>query len=358
MARPTKAIINLSALRHNFAIAQSLAPNSKLIPVIKANAYGHGAEQCAAALSDVAPAFAVACIEEAMQLREAEISQPVLLMEGAFEASELKVALENNFYLMVENQQQLDNLLAAKLPKPLNVWLKVDSGMHRLGFAPDQVSAAWQALCASDNTADNPVLTSHFSSAEDLQSPATAKQITLMKNLASELGTSNLSLANSAGLIAWPESHGTWNRPGYMIYGRNPLGDNNLDLKPVMQLVSKVSSIRTVGAGESVGYNGVWTAQRSSVIATIPVGYGDGYPRTAKGGTPVLVNGTKVPLVGTVSMDMILVDVTDVENVQISSDVELWGEDITPDEIGDYSSSNGYEVLTRMPARVLREYRD
>ncbi|MDG2087955.1 MAG: alanine racemase [Arenicellaceae bacterium] len=358
MARPSKAIINLTALRHNFSVAQSLAPVSKLIPVIKANAYGHGAERCAIALADVAPAFGVACIEEAIQLRDAKISQPILLMEGAFEASELQVALENNFYLMVENQRQLKMVLEAKISKPLNVWLKVDSGMHRLGFAPQQVSAAWQVLRGSANVAENIVLASHFSSAEDLQSPATPKQIALMKTLADELGTTNMSLANSAGLIAWPESHSAWNRPGYMIYGWNPLRENNLDLKPVMKFVSKVSSVRTVEVGSFVGYNGVWTAQRPTIIATIPVGYGDGYPRTAKGGTPVLVDSVRVPLVGTVSMDMILVDVTDVENVQIGSNVELWGETITVDEVGECSSSNGYEVLARMPARVLREYQD
>lgn len=358
MARPSKAMINLAALRHNFAIAQSLAPESNLIPVIKANAYGHGAEQCAAALAGVAPAFAVACIEEAIQLRETGINQPILLLEGAFEVIELQIALENNFYLMIENQRQLEMLLEAKLSRRLNVWLKVDSGMHRLGFAPGQVSAVWQALSESPNVASDMVLTSHFSSAEDLQSPATPKQIALMKTLVDEVGTAITSLANSAGLIAWPESHGTWNRPGYMIYGRNPLCENDLDLRPVMRFVSKVSSIRSVQKGDSVGYNGVWTAKRTSTIATIPVGYGDGYPRTAKAGTPVLVNGVRAPLVGTVSMDMILVDVTDIDNVQIGSNVELWGENITVDEIGDCSSSNGYEVLTRMPARVLREYRD
>ncbi|MBT5030792.1 MAG: alanine racemase [Proteobacteria bacterium] len=356
MARPTKAIINLAALRHNFDVAQSLAPESKLIPVIKANAYGHGAVPCAKALSRQAPAFAVACIEEADELRKAGITQTILLLEGVFEAKELSVAASQNYSIVVENQQQLTMLLDAELPSALIAWLKVDSGMHRLGFSPEQASAAWHALEESPNVVDELVLMSHFSSAEDLDSPATGQQVKLVKALASEIGCKTMSLANSAGLIAWPESRCAWNRPGYMIYGRNPLARNSLELKPVMQFVSKVCSIRTINAGDSVGYNGAWTAKRESTIATIPVGYGDGYPRTVKGGTPVLVNGERAPLVGTVSMDMILVDTTDIVDVEMGAEVELWGEHITVDELGEYSNSSGYEVLTRMPARVLREY--
>ena len=356
MSRPTKAIIDLAALRHNFDVAQALAPDSKLIPVVKANAYGHGAVQCAKALSGEAAAFAVACIEEADELRKAGITQPILLLEGVFEANELAVAVSQNYSAVVENQRQLDMLLDAELASALTVWLKVDSGMHRLGFSPEQASAAWHALKDSPNVADDMVLMSHFSSAEDLNSPATNQQIEIMKALAGELDAKTMSLANSAGLIAWPRSRCEWSRPGYMIYGRNPLLENNLDLKPVMRFVSKVSSIRTINAADSVGYNRAWTANRESTIATIPVGYGDGYPRTAKGGTPVLVNGERAPLVGTVSMNKMLVDTTDIADVQIGAEVELWGEHITADEIGEYSNSNGYEVITRIPASVLREY--
>ena len=356
MARPTKAIIDLSALRHNFDLAQSLAPDSRLIPVVKANAYGHGAVQCAKALSDEAAAFAVACIEEANELRKAGITQTILLLEGVFEADELAVAVSQNYSIVIENQRQLNLLLDAELASALTAWIKVDSGMHRLGFLPEQARAAWQALKDSPNVADDMVLMSHFSSAEELESLATEQQIKIMKVLAGEIGATSISLANSAGLIAWPESRCEWSRPGYMIYGRNPLLENNLNLKPVMQFVSKISSVRVISAGEPVGYNGAWTAARESTIATVPVGYGDGYPRTAKGGTPVLVNGERASLVGTVSMDMILLDVTDIADVQIGTEVELWGENITADEIGECSNSNGYEVLARMPARVLREY--
>ena len=357
MSRPTRAFVDLQALRHNYNLAQSLAPMSKTIPMVKANAYGHGAVQVAQALADSAPAFGVACIEEAMQLRDAGIKQPILLLEGIFSADEVKVAASNGFWLMVENHQQKDAISNADVAHPLTVWLGVDTGMHRLGFQPDVIAEVYQTLNASRNISQPIVLTSHFACADDLDSSATLKQIDIFKACAPV--TALQSLANSAAILAWPKAKREWQRPGYMLYGNSPFSvaqENADQLKPVMSFESAVISLRQIAAGESVGYTANWTAERDSTIATITVGYGDGYPRHAPNGTPVLVNGVRCPLAGRVSMDMITVDVTALAEVAIGDKAVLWGPALPVNEVAQHCDTIGYELLTRMPARVPRSY--
>ena len=334
MSRPTKAVIDLQALRHNYQLAESLAPESKTIPMVKANAYGHGAVKVAQALADLAPAFGVACIEEALELRSAGIEQPILLLEGAFEAAELKLAATKGFWVMVENHQQKEAIINADLALPLTVWLGVDSGMHRLGFQPEDISQVYQTLNGSRNVSQPIVFTSHFACADDLDSEATAKQIDTFKACAPAAALQ--SLANSAAILAWPKAQREWQRPGYMLYGNSPFSapQKNADqLKPVMAFESAVISLRTIAAGESVGYTA-----------------------NAINGTPVLINGVRCPLVGRVSMDMITVDVTELTEVAIGDKAVLWGPDLPVNEVAGYCDSIGYELLTRMPGRVPRVY--
>jgi alanine racemase len=361
MSRPTAAIIDLQALRHNYALAASLAPESQTIPMVKANAYGHGTIEIATALAPVAPAFGVACIEEAIALREANIKQPILLLEGTFTADEVALAEHHNLWLMVENQPQLDAILAADIGHQITVWLGVDTGMHRLGFQPSELEPAYRALKNSRNVHDEIVVSSHFACADDLNNDATNKQIQIFDlNLPTDINSELplASLANSAAILAWPQTQRDWQRPGYMLYGNSPFSEpqeNANQLQPVMSFESAIISVREIDAGESVGYGATWTAPRQSHIATIAVGYGDGYPRHAPNGTPILINGVKCPLVGRVSMDMITVDVTDIK-AEIGDKAILWGPALPVNEVAATCGTIGYELLTRMPDRVPRVY--
>jgi alanine racemase len=356
MARPAKARLNLEALRNNIAHARTLAPQSKIMAVVKANAYGHGAVVIAQTLQPLADALAVACIDEALELRAAGISVPILLLEGIFEADEVHIAATENLWLCVENEWQLNVLEREVLQQPVQVWLKIDTGMHRLGVAPQFASEAYKRLKSSANVHDKIVLCTHFASADDLQSSQTREQLEVFNKVCETLPGLR-SAANSPGLLAWPESHFDWVRPGYMLYGNSPLTvphDNTAALAPVMTLSSNIISIREIDAGESVGYGATWTAERPSRIATVTIGYGDGYPRVARNGTPVLVNGQRAGLAGRVSMDMITIDVTHLAGVNIGDEVILWGEGLPLAEVAACAGTIGYELTTRMPARTRR----
>lgn len=356
MTRPNQARLNLAALRHNLGLVGQLAPRARVVAVIKANAYGHGAFTVAQALEQLADALAVACIEEAAALRDAGIAAPILLLEGVFEAAELALAATRDFWITIHNERQLQWLERSRLARPLRCWLKLDTGMHRLGIAPQQAGQFYRRLKATPNALDDIVLSTHFASADDLASRQTGAQLTAFEAACRDL-PGQRSAANSAGLLAWPASHYDWVRPGYMLYGNSPLSadhPNARALKPVMTLSSEVISLRDIQVGESVGYGATWTAARPSRIATVCIGYGDGYPRLAPAGTPVLVNGRRATLAGRVSMDMITVDVTDLPAVAIGDAVELWGECLPLAEVARHAGTIGYELTTRMPARTPR----
>ena len=358
MARPSQALIDLQALRHNYQLARALAPNSKALAVIKANAYGHGALPVARALADLAPAFAVSCTEEAMELRAGGIQQPILLMSGFFSADELVLAATHNLWLMLENQRQIDQLVAARLPGPVRAWLKVDTGMSRLGIRPEHAATLYEILKNSPNTCGEVVLATHFACADELDNDFTRVQIERLTAIGRKL-KAPLSMANSPALLGWPESHGDWNRPGYMLYGATPFPHPHPEadkLIPVMTFASRVISLRTLANGDAVGYGATWRATSPALIATIPVGYGDGYPRNAPSGTPVLVNGQRAQLAGRVSMDLITVDVSGLEAIVPGAEVELWGRHLRVAEVAAKAGTIGYELLTRMPARVRRVY--
>ncbi len=354
MSRPNQARLDLDALRHNVAVAHALAPQSRMMAVVKANAYGHGAVTIATALESQVDALAVACLEEAVELRSAGVNAPVLLLEGVFEPRELVTVAELGLWLTIQNEQQLGWLESTALTVPVHCWLKVNTGMNRLGVELAQAPTFFQRLQAQDKVAGEVVVYTHFACADKLQSEKTPQQLAAFESLAIDAPR---SAANSAGLLAWPASHYDWVRPGYMLYGNSPLlGEhaNTASLQPVMTLASAIISLREVDTGEAVGYGGTWTAQRPSRIATVTIGYGDGYPRQAPNGTPVLVNGQRAALAGCVSMDMITVDVTDLEDVQLGDEVILWGKDLPLSEVAQCAATIGYELTTRMPARTPR----
>ncbi|MCS5558650.1 MAG: alanine racemase [Oceanospirillaceae bacterium] len=360
MSRPTQATIDLQALRDNFALAQSLAPEAQTMPMVKANAYGHGMLEVAQALADMAPAFGVACIEEALELRDAGITQPILLLEGTFSADEVNTAALKGFWLMVENHPQKEAIINADIAQQVQVWVGIDTGMHRLGFAPKDVAEVYQTLSESRNVNEQIIVATHFACAEDFDSEFTDKQLETFCKTVADFDSVKTSLANSASILGRPNTHKDWNRPGYMIYGASPFDqpqENADKLKPVMTLTSAVISVRKIDTGEAVGYSEKWRAEHPSTIATIGIGYGDGYPRTAPYGTPVLVNGIECPLVGSVSMDMISVDVTDLQEVNIGDPVELWGKQLAVNRVAASCGTLGYELLTRMPLRVPRTYK-
>jgi alanine racemase len=358
MSRPTRAIINLAALRNNYSLAQSLSGQGLAMPIVKANAYGHGAVGIAQALETLAPALGVACIEEALELREAGIKKPILLLEGFFSEEELTLAAEQEFWLMVQSDYQLQTLETARLSRPVNCWLKIDTGMHRLGFEPAETASLFSRMKQSQNVGDDVVLATHFACADDLDNDTTDEQIRLFRAHTAAI-EAPCSLANSPGLLAWPSSRAQWNRPGFMLYGRSPFSRSHPEgdkLQPVMTFRSAVMAVRDIAVGESVGYAGAWTARRPSRIATIPVGYGDGYPRHAQNKTPVLIAGQRAQLVGRVSMDMITVDVTDIPSVIIGDEVTLWGDKLSANEVAEHADTIGYEIMTRLHNRVPRVF--
>ena len=356
MARPNQARIDLAALRHNLGLARQLAPRSRAMAVVKANAYGHGALTVARELDPLVDALAVACLEEAQALRDAGINAPILLLEGVFEAAELEVAARQEIWITIDNELQLQWLESASPAQPLRCWLKLDTGMHRLGVPPDRAGKIYQRLRACRNAHPDIVLSTHFACADELRNDLTRAQLALFDDACRDLPGAR-SAANSAGVLAWPGSHYDWVRPGYMLYGNSPLDSdhpNTRALEPVMTLASAVISLRDVPTGETVGYGASWTAARPSRIATACIGYGDGYPRLAPNGTPVLVNGRRAGLAGRVSMDMITIDVTDLPGVSIGDEVILWGNGLPVGEIARHAGTIGYELTTRMPARTPR----
>ncbi|MEM9058278.1 MAG: alanine racemase [Pseudomonadota bacterium] len=354
MARPNQALIDLDALRHNAGHVRRLAPRSKVMAAVKADAYGHGAVAVSQALQPLVDAFAVASLDEALSLRSAGISQPILLLEGVFTKAELVEAERADLWVTVTAHHQLDWIEAHSPARPLTCWLKVNTGMNRLGVPPAEVEALLARLQACPGVSEDIVLYTHFASADNLDSSATQEQAALFEQL---LPGMPRSAANSAAVIAWPDTHHDWVRPGYMLYGNSPMQvphDNAADLRPVMTLASEVIQLRDVTRGDAVGYGGTWVATAPARIATVAIGYGDGYPRHAPNGTPVLVDGQRARLAGRVSMDMITVDVTGLDGVQVGSRVTLWGPGLPVDEVARSAGTIGYELTTGMPARTPR----
>ncbi|WP_428604823.1 alanine racemase [Sedimenticola sp.] len=350
------ARIDLSALRHNLQRARELAPGSRVYAVIKANAYGHGMLRVAPHLAG-ADALAVARVEEAVKLRQAGIDRPILVLEGFFDAAELAAASHYRLEVAVQQPEQIALLHDNPLSHPLTCWLKIDSGMHRLGFQPDAVEAAWQAL-QDDPSVDKKVrLMTHLSSADDLSDPATPTQLALFSRFADRFGT-ECSVANSAGIIGWPEARSDWIRPGIMLYGASPmLGQTGeqIGLRSAMTLQSRLIAVNRFAKGSPIGYSGSWVCPEAMSVGVVAAGYGDGYPRHAPSGTPVLLNGQRVPLVGRVSMDMLNIDLRSQPDAKVGDPVTLWGEGLPAEEIAQHAGTIAYELFCGVTQRVQFE---
>lgn len=356
--RPTKAVIDLDALRHNFTIIQAIAPESRVIAVVKANAYGHGLAKIAKALPQ-AEMFAVATPAEAYTLRRAGITQPILLLEGFFEAKELPKIIENDLQIVVHHSPQLEALARLKTDKKLNIWLKIDSGMNRLGFKLDELAEVEEQLETIDCIHKPVRLMSHFASADDPDNAFTDEQRDSFLDTTKHLVWER-SMANSAGILEAQGAHFDWVRPGLILYGCSPMLNSvgaDYDLRPVMSLESKIMTIKNVKKGESTGYGRHWFAEKDTVIALVAIGYGDGYPRNAKNGTPVWLNGRTVPLVGRVSMDMLAVELGPDHHDRIGDRVVLWGKELPAEIVAEHANTIPYTLSCGVTGRVHFVYR-
>jgi alanine racemase len=353
MPRPIQAHINLSALKNNLRVVRRLT-SSRIMAVIKANAYGHGLSRIASAL-DEAEGIALLDLQDAVQLRDAGSRQTILLLEGFFSPDELPVIAEYDLATVIHSTQQLDWLDAYSRRNALQVWLKVNSGMNRLGFLPQEIPAVMERLKAHRAVREVTLMT-HFSHADEAE--GIQMQLERFNGLASAYRAPR-SLANSAALLRYPAAHGDWVRPGIMLYGASPFADKSaqqLGLQPVMTLSSEIISVREIRSGEYIGYAGQFRADHTMRIGTVACGYADGYPRHAPTGTPILVNGQRTQTLGRVSMDMLSVDLSDVKDAQVSSHVTLWGEGMPVEEVAHAAGTISYELLCALTARVPVRY--
>jgi alanine racemase len=356
MTRPTQAIIDLSALHYNLQRVRACATQQRIIAVIKANGYGHGAIRIANALSSKVEAFAVCCLEEALELRSAGIQLPILLLEGFYQAEELPLIVEQELQVVIHTLTQVTHLLKASLEHPISVWLKVDTGMHRLGFTPLEIGETWKRFMQCAHIAKPIRLMSHLSCADDRNSHRTSEQIQRFKAIIKGMDTET-SLANSAGILGWPQTHYDWVRPGIMLYGVSPFIESvakTENLQAVMQLQSVLISVKQHRQGDAIGYGATWRCPQAMPIGVVAIGYADGYPRHAPAGTPVLVNGRRVPLIGRVSMDMITVDLRSQPNARIGDPVILWGRNLPVEEVATHAGTISYELLCHVSPRVKR----
>ena len=355
--RPITASISQSALQHNLAVVKKLAPHSKVMAVVKANGYGHGLLNVVQSLK-AADGFAVLGVNEAITLRDAGFRQTILLLEGVFRAEELTIAADYQLDVVVHSQLQLQMMLDAELSNPLHVHLKMNSGMNRLGFRPENYLAAFNALKASKNVAGITLMT-HFATAD--KDPGIAAPLSLFKK-ATEGLQQPLSLANSAAILRYPDSHADWVRPGIMLYGASTVSGvpaAEFSLKPVMQFTSEIIGVQTIQAGDSIGYGNRFTASETTRVGVVACGYADGYPRHAGlldhqhiHGAPIAVCGKVTRTLGRVSMDMLFCDLTDIPEADIGSPVELWGKLIPVDAVAEASDTVGYELLCAISQRV------
>ena len=357
MTRPLRARIDVSALQHNLHQARAAAPRSKIMAVVKANGYGHGLVAVAEALAD-ADGYAVARLEEALELRQAGIRKPVILLEGFMDREELEAADCQHLELALHTLRQLEELEAACLEHPLRVWVKLDTGMHRLGFAPQRLDEVARRLQALSFVQQPLGYLSHLACADERTNPASERQRQLFEaTLGGRPGAR--SLANSAGLLGWPATHYDWVRPGIMLYGVSPFTDTlgpELGLQPVMTLETRLIGISELRKGDAVGYGGSWICPEDMRVGVAAIGYGDGYPRHAASGTPVLVGGRRAPLIGRVSMDMITLDLRGHDAVREGDRVVLWGDGLPVEEVAAAADTIGYELLTGITGRVQLEY--
>ncbi|MEG9545769.1 alanine racemase [Mannheimia sp. HC-2023] len=372
--KPATATINSQALRHNIQLIKSFAPQQKLLAMIKANAYGQGLLPAAATLTDLVDGFGVARLREALEIQETGYTGKIVLVEGFFDREELLKTLSRKFDTVIHNIEQLELLeqvnqeweeeqkkgfwkRKAKIYFPINIWLKIDTGMHRLGVHPEQVDMFVARLqkCALVNSIS---FVSHFSRADELDCGYTEKQIAVFEQSTEKYQHHDRSISASSGILYWKQAHYDWVRPGIIMHGISPHYSPITDLgfKPVMTLSSSLIAVRTHKAGEPVGYGGAWVSPKDTKLGVIAMGYGDGYPRNAPEGTPVLVNGRIVPIVGRVSMDMLTVDLGANSQDKVGDKVIFWGEKLLIEDVAKHIGVISYELITKLTPRVIFEY--
>lgn len=348
------AKIDLLALRYNLTKIKALSPRSKVLAVVKCNAYGHGIEAVARALADEVSAFGVMFLGEALKLYQIGIRKPIVILTGFFSAEELETIDHYGFETVVHNFEQIEILEKSKLSQMLSIWFKIDTGMHRLGFQMAEVASAYQRIQSLPQVKKPLRLMTHFSEAEDLDSSKTIQQINNF-NLAIADLTGEKCLANSAAILNWPETHLDWIRPGIMLYGALPFADESirakLALRPVMTLTSRLIAIHELEKGEGIGYGSTFICPQKMRVGTIALGYGDGYPRSTQG-APVLIDGARTRLLGRVAMDMIGVDLSELPTAKVGSEVVLWGAGLPIEEVSLYAQEIAYELFCRLTSRV------
>lgn len=351
MPRPISATLSLSALSQNLNVIRGFAPNSKVWSVVKANGYGHGISRIWKSLS-ATEGFALLDFNEAILLRESGWQGPILLLEGFFSPADLITIDHYRLTTSVHSDWQIQALAQANLSQPVNVYLKVNSGMNRLGFAPARVSDVWHQLRELKQVGEI-TLMSHFATADSVEG-VDAQMVAV--NLAGQNISGPRCLANSAATLWHPSTHYDWIRPGIILYGASPSGQwqdiAQTGLQPVMTLKSELIAVQALNAGDRVGYGGRYRAGQPQRVGVVACGYADGYPRHAPSGTPVWVDGVRTKTVGTVSMDMLAVDLTPCPQAQIGAPVELWGSNLPVDDVATAAGTLGYELLSALAPRV------
>jgi alanine racemase len=350
MSRPLQVRINLSALQNNLAVARQRAPHSRIMAVIKANGYGHGLLRVARALAG-AEGFAVIDLNDAVVLRDAGFRQRVLLLNGFYSPEELPVITEYSLTPVIHHQQQVDRLGSATLPVRLDVFLKLNTGMNRLGFKPGAFPSALSAL-KQNRLVPGITLMTHFACADDAQ--GIAGQFEQFNKITAR-ETLPRSLANSAALLRYPETHGDWVRPGIMLYGSSPFTETSagqLGLQPAMTLESEIIATQDLQPGDKVGYTGLFTAEKAMRVGIVACGYADGYPRHARTGTPVCVEGKITRTLGRIAMDTLCVDLSEIPQAHVGTPVTLWGEGLPVEEVATAAGTVSYELFTKLNSRV------
>ena len=353
MTRPTHIDIDASALAHNAMRVKGLAPKQKIIAMVKANAYGCGLSSVIPVLNEYVDAFGVACLEEALAVRRLS-NKPCILFQGVFNPEEFFRVSEANFECVFHQIQQVDWILENKLEHPVKVWLKVDTGMHRLGFSPDEIENVMLRLKHCAWVKNDISLMTHLASADELDNFQTDNQLKVFQTIGEE-ASSVKSIANSAAILSRPDTYADFVRPGLMLYGASPFAHrvaSEFDLKPVMSFISAISAVHQISTDETVGYGGAWRSRRPSRIAVVACGYGDGYPRNISPNTPVWINGHLVPIVGRISMDMLTIDLTDFPDINVGDRVELWGPNLPVELIAQHAGTVAYELLCQVSPRA------
>jgi alanine racemase len=356
MKRSARAIIDASALRHNLKRCREAAPNSLAMAVIKANAYGHNMLKTAETLSH-ANGFAVSCIQEALALRQARFIHPILVLQGFQNLQGMKAAAEHRLRVVIHERHQLELLESASASIKLDVAIKLDTGMHRLGFPVEQARSLFGQLSKHPNVKPTPWLMTHMACADEPGNPHTQQQLDKFEKYTDGLQAPR-SIGNSASILAWPQTHVNWVRPGIMLYGSSPFLHGNArgdGLEPVMTLNAPLVSIHTIPKGESIGYGASWTCPEDTRTGVVAIGYADGYPRHAPTGTPVWINGKETRILGRVSMDMIVIDLTAIE-ARVGDGVELWGKNLSVDRVAQAAGTIGYELLCNAGNLCQHEY--